>query len=135
MFDTAQRKNPSEPSGLSGRLKSLLLGTVFGLAAAVLFSVLFSLLLPMSFVPDEMVSVCACAAVFFGAFVSGFVSLRLIGSSGLVNGLFAGILFAAVHLLAAMVSGGVFSGPMIFICLGLEILGAAVGGLVSVNAK
>lgn len=130
----AMQRNHSA-AGLLGRFKPILFGTLFGLAAAVLLSLIFSFLMPMSFVPDAMMPVLACAAVFFGAFVSGFVALRMIGSAGLLNGLISGMIFAVLHLAAALLAGGVLAGAVIFICLGLEIAGAILGGLVSVNTK
>ena len=126
-----QRKKPPAEAGFAGRVKYLLLGTLFGLVSAVFFSLIFSFLMPMSFVPEEMLSVLVC----FVAFLAGFSALRLIGSAGLLNGLICGALFLSVHLIAAMLAGGIFSGAVIFICLALEIAGGILGGIVSVNTK
>ena len=130
-----QRKKPPAEAGFAGRVKYLLLGTLFGLVSAVFFSLIFSFLMPMSFVPEEMLSVLVCFVAFLGAFLAGFSALRLIGSAGLLNGLICGALFLSGHLIAAMLAGGIFYGAVIFIFLSLELSGGILGGIVSVNTK
>lgn len=133
MPQSARKTRPEALSGIPGRIKYLLIGTAVGLIAAGIFSLVFSCLMPMSFMPESMLTVLVCLAAFLGAFVSGFVSLRLIGASGLVNGLFSGLIFCAVHLVATVIAGGGFSSPVVWICLALELIGGILGGIVSVN--
>ena len=135
MSRNLQKKSTTAGSEWSGRIKYLLIGTFFGILSAALFSVIFSFLMPMSFAPEWLLSVFVCLSVLIGGFVSGFVSLRLIGSAGLVNGLLSGVLFAAVHLIVAILAGGMFAGAIIFVCLALELVGSAAGGVFSVNLR
>ncbi len=123
-------------SGLLSRLKKYLIGVAAGIIGVVVMLCISSLILTISGVPDALLDLFAYLSVAVGAFVAGYISLRLLGSSGLTNGLATGALMFFIQFIVSLAfsDGKVFSLQTLVYLL-INCLLATVGGIVGVNNK
>lgn len=113
-----------------------MIGLAVGAAFAALVMLGFSLLLTINSIPDSAAGIFGYICMAFAALVAGFVATLLIRSKGLLNGAITGLLFFAVHTIVsfAVGSGQIFSVKMLIFLL-IEMIPAAIGGILSVNIR
>ena len=123
----------SENNGIGKKLIQFCIGTVSGLVTATITALLLSFIMTLSIVPDSMTSIAAIISSIFAAFVCGFVTVKLIGSGGLLYGAASGLMLFAVHAVLSLI----FSSPCLLmdflIALLIDAAISAVGGVIAVN--
>lgn len=123
----------SEKIGIGKKLIQFCIGTASGLITAAVTALLLSFVMTLSIVPDSMTSIAAMISSIFAAFVCGFVSVKLIGSGGLIYGAISGLMLFAVHAALSLI----FASPCLLtdflIALLINTAVAAVGGVIAVN--
>lgn len=117
-------------------LKAILFGVAVGAAICAGFLFLFAFLfVAVKSIPQFMIQAIAmiCAAV--GAFTSGYISIRIYRSKGLLYGALAGfLLFVLLTLVAFIISRDKFTYITLTRLLTMVFSGA-VGGFLGVNKK
>ena len=123
----------SEKNGIGKKLIQFCIGTVSGLITAILTALLLSFVMTLSIVPDSMTSIAAMISSIFAAFVCGAVTVKLIGSWGLLYGAISGLTLFAVHAALSLI----FASPCLLtdflIALLIDTAVSAVGGVIAVN--
>ena len=123
----------SENNIIGKKLLQFLIGTAVGILTAVITALILSFIMTFSFVPDSAVKVASTVSSVLAAFACGFVTVKLIGSGGLLYGALSGLMLFTVQLILSLI----FSSP----CILLDVLIAflintavsAVGGITEVN--
>ena len=103
------------------------------LITAIIISLILSFVLTISFVPDSTVKIASTVTSVAAAFTCGFMTVKLIGSGGLLYGALSGLLLFTIQLILSLI----FASP----CLLLDVLIAflintalsAIGGITAVN--
>ena len=123
----------SEKTGIGKKLLQFCIGTALGLITAAVTALLLCFVMTLSIVPDGMTSIAAMISSIFAAFVCGFVTVKLIGSGGLLYGAISGLMLFAVHSALSLI----FASPCLLtdflIALLIDTAVAAVGGVIAVN--
>ncbi len=123
----------SENIGIGKKIIQFCIGAVSGLMTATITALLLSFVMTLSVVPDSMTSVAAMISSILAALVCGFVTVKLIGSGGLLYGAISGLVLFAIHFALS----GIFAGPClltdILIALLTDTVISAVGGVIAVN--
>lgn len=117
-------------------LKAILFGVAVGAAICAGFLFLFAFLfVAVKSIPQFMIQTTALVCSSVGAFVSGYISIRIYHSKGLVCGAFAGfLLFAIITLIAFIISRDKFTYITLIRLLAMVFFGA-VGGILGVNKR
>lgn len=127
------RSENSENIGIGKKFIQFGIGAASGLITAVITALLLSFVMTLSIVPDSMTSIAAILSSILAAFVCGFVTVKLIGSGGLVYGAISGLALFAIRFALSLI----FSGPCLLtdflIALLIDTAVSAVGGVVAVN--
>ncbi len=118
---------------LGKKLLQFLIGILSGILTAVIVAFILSLVMTLSFVPDSTVRIASIASNVIAAFVCGFVTVKLIGSGGMIYGALSGLLLFGILLIISLI----FSSPCLFADVLLAFLIntaiSAVGGITAVN--
>ena len=128
-------QNNTEHSNLKHTLSSYLIGVLFGIIAMLAAYILFAVAATAVDLPKTVLSGMAIAGLAIAGFVAGYFAAHMLGSRGLLSGLAAGAILAALFLLFSLV---VFRGGftiLLLIKLIVLLLLAAVGGIFGVNKK
>lgn len=118
------------------KLKHFLFGVLFGVGVSVVFLSLSALLMSVTDLPEWLLPVLAYAAVCLGAFAAGFFTVCRRKTNGLLNGALAGLFFFILQALIGIALGS--ENPLsasLLVFLLLDVVFAAVGGIVSVNVR
>lgn len=123
-------------NNLSKAAKAILLGTIMGTFFSILILVISSLLFVKSQnIPASVITPLTMFIIALGAFMSGYVSARVLKNNGLFCGIIAGFLmFSVVFIAGLMVSGGEIS-TLVLVKLTLMLLMGSIGGIAGVNKK
>lgn len=132
--DGKQKDAAEGPSALLN-IRRIIVGVIAGAAVFVVLTLIFSAVMTFGAIPDSASLVFAFLAVSLAAFAAGFAALWKIGSGGLINGLICGGLFAAVHLLLALMFGDGGKLVYLLIAVAMELVLSTFGGIVSVNVR
>jgi len=129
-------KTSNKDTDFTIALKAILFGAAVGAAICAGFLFLFAFLfVAVKSIPQFMIQSVAIFCSAIGAFVSGYVSIRIYRSKGLVYGAFAGfLLFAIITLIAFIISRDKFTYITLMRLL-IMVFSGAVGGVLSVNKK
>ena len=123
-------------NNLTKAVKAILSGTIMGTFFSILTLVISSFL----FVKSQSISATVITpltmfAIALGAFISGYVTARIIKSNGLFWGMIAGfVMFSVVFIAGLMISNGEIS-TLVLVKLTLMLLMGAIGGIAGVNKK
>lgn len=123
-------------NNLTKAVKAILSGTIMGTFFSILTLVISSFL----FVKSQNISATVITpltmfAIALGAFISGYITARIIKSNGLFWGMIAGfVMFSVVFIAGLMISNGEFS-TLVLVKLTLMLLMGAIGGIAGVNKK
>lgn len=125
----------SEKNGIGKKLLQFCIGAAAGIIVAAVTALILSFVMTMNFIPDDMTSIAALASQLFAAFACGFVSVRLIGSGGLLYGAISGGMLFAVQAILSLI----FSSPCLLlnfiIALLIDVALSAIGGVIAVNTR
>jgi putative membrane protein (TIGR04086 family) len=123
-------------SNLSVALKSVLFGTAVGATICTGFLFLFAfMLVTVKSVPQFLIQYIAIFCAAIGAFVSGYMAIRIYRSKGLIYGALAGfMLFIIITLLAFIISRDKFT-YLTLVRLLAMVFSGALGGFLAVNKK
>ena len=72
--------------------------------------------------------------ILFGGFWSGFFANRKLKGRGIVNGIFASLIYAVAFLIICVIAMGFNISPEILIVLPVSIVGGIIGGIISANS-
>lgn len=123
-------------NNLTKAVKAILSGTIMGTFFSILTLVISSFL----FVKSQNISATVITplimfAIALGAFISGYITARIIKSNGLFWGMIAGfVMFSVVFIAGLMISNGEIS-TLVLVKLTLMLLMGAIGGIAGVNKK
>lgn len=123
-------------NNLTKAVKAILSGTIMGTFFSILTLVISSFL----FVKSQNISATVITpltmfAIASGAFISGYITARIIKSNGLFWGMIAGfVMFSVVFIAGLMISNGEIS-TLVLVKLTLMLLMGAIGGIAGVNKK
>lgn len=123
-------------NNLTKAVKAILSGTIMGTFFSILTLVISSFL----FVKSQNISATVITpltmfAITLGAFISGYITARIIKSNGLFWGMIAGfVMFSVVFIAGLMISNGEIS-TLVLVKLTLMLLMGAIGGIAGVNKK
>lgn len=123
-------------NNLTKAVKAILSGTIMGTFFSILTLVMSSFL----FVKSQNISATVITpltmfAIALGAFISGYITARIIKSNGLFWGMIAGfVMFSVVFIAGLMISNGEIS-TLVLVKLTLMLLMGAIGGIAGVNKK
>lgn len=129
-------KSNTKETDFTIALKAILFGVAVGAAICAGFLFLFAFLfVAVKSIPQFMIQVIAIICAAIGAFVSGYISIRIYRSKGLIYGAFAGfLLFVLLTLIAFIISRDKFT-YITLIRLLTMVFSGAVGGILGVNKK
>lgn len=129
-------KSSTKETDFTIALKAILFGVAVGAAICAGFLFLFAFLfVAVKSIPQFMIQVIAIICAAIGAFVSGYISIRIYRSKGLIYGAFAGfLLFVLLTLIAFIISRDKFT-YITLIRLLTMVFSGAVGGILGVNKK
>ena len=131
-----QDASRSDYRSLFGNIKKFAIGALAGIIVSAAFMCLFALLLSSGIIPEGAIGALAGISVGLAAFVTGFLSVFLIKSNGLLNGAVAGIVFFICQTLFSFALGdGQLISVQMLIYLAVDIILAAIGGIMSVNIR
>ena len=138
MTDTRKRSLSSGTgygaTKVTGKIKKLLFGGLSGSVLAILLLLIFSAIFALSSIPDSLMDVFIYLTVAVASLTAGLISLKLIGTDGLVNGLIAGGVVFIIHIALGALMGD--EGIVQYLIYGaLELPMGALGGVISVNLK
>lgn len=128
------RKDKKEAAD-SSFAASALKGIGVGLAITCVVFVICALVLTYTDVSDAHIGIVSTVCTAGSALAAGFIWAKGRGKSGLVTGVFAGIVYCAVLLAVSLAAGG---GPLslgTLTCLAVSAAGGGIGGIFGVNAK
>lgn len=129
-------KTSNKDTEISTALKSILFGAAVGATICAGFLFLFAFLfVAVKSIPQYFIQAIAifCAAV--GAFVSGYISVKIYRSKGLIYGALAGVLlFFMLTVISFIVSRDKFTYITLIRFLAM-IFSGAFGGVLAVNKK
>ena len=129
-------KTSNKDTEISTALKSILFGATVGATICAGFLFLFAFLfVAVKSIPQYFIQAIAifCAAV--GAFVSGYISVKIYRSKGLIYGALAGVLlFFMLTVISFIVSRDKFTYITLIRFLAM-IFSGAFGGVLAVNKK
>lgn len=123
-------------NNLTKAVKAILSGTIMGTFFSILTLVISSFL----FVKSQNISATVITpltmfAIALGAFISGYITARIIKSNGLFWGMIAGfVMFSVVFIAGLMISNGEIS-TLVLVKFTLMLLMGAIGGIAGVNKK
>ncbi len=123
-------------NNLTKAVKAILSGTIMGTFFSILTLVMSSFL----FVKSQNISATVITpltmfAIALSAFISGYITARIIKSNGLFWGMIAGfVMFSVVFIAGLMISNGEIS-TLVLVKLTLMLLMGAIGGIAGVNKK
>jgi len=118
-------------------IKSVLIGSIFGIAVCSAFLCLFAFIfvqikqVPHLIVMEALVLI----SVAFGAFFSGYISVRILKEKGLLCGMISGIFLFFILLLSGI---SIENEPFSFITLSKCLIAfffGAIGGVLGVNRR
>ena len=108
------------------------MGTFFSILTLVISSFLF---VKSQNISATVITPLTMFAIALGAFISGYVTARIIKSNGLFWGMIAGfVMFSVVFIAGLMISNGEIS-TLVLVKLTLMLLMGAIGGIAGVNKK
>ena len=113
-------------------LSSTIMGTFFSILTLVISSFLF---VKSQNISATVITPLTMFAIALGAFISGYITARIIKSNGLFWGMIAGfVMFSVVFIAGLMISNGEIS-TLVLVKLTLMLLMGAIGGIAGVNKK
>ncbi|PWM46433.1 MAG: TIGR04086 family membrane protein [Clostridiales bacterium] len=117
-------------------LKKYLFGVLAGSVVVTVMLCIGALILTVGGVPDGLIAAFAYIAVALGAFSAGYTALRMLRSSGILNGVITGVIMFVLQffLSLAFSEGKVFSLQTLIYLL-INCLLAALGGVAGVNIR
>lgn len=126
----------SKDSSFSAAVKSVLFGTAVGATVCAGFLFLFAfMLVTVKSVPQFLIQYIAIFCAVIGAFVSGYIAIRIYRAKGLIYGALAGfLLFIIITLLAFIISRDKFTYLTLTKLLAMTFSGA-LGGFLAINKK
>lgn len=129
-------KSVTTENQLSKSTKAVLLGTIMGTFFSIVILVVSSFLFVKSQnIPTSVVTPLTMFIIALGAFISGYVSARILRNNGLFWGIISGfIMFIIVFISGLMISEGEIS-TLSLVKLTLMLLMGAIGGITGVNKK
>ncbi len=129
-------KSTSKGNNFVEAMKAVLLGSVVGSVVCAVFLVLFAFLfVAVKSVPQSIVQIVAIICASLGAFVAGYISIRIYKSKGLIYGAASGLLlFIILTIIAFIVSRDKFT-YITAIRLLVMLFSGALGGVLGVNQK
>ena len=125
-----------ETQGIGRSVKSIVLGTAIGGVVCILCLVLFALLFVISKrIPQTMIQPLILVACAVGAFIGGYITVRIIRTKGLLFGILSGLLlFAIVCLVSVIAIRTPFSTYALIKGIIMMLMGA-IGGIIGVNKR
>lgn len=131
-YDKINNKN----SDFSSALKAIMFGASVGAAICAGFLLFFAFLfVTVKSIPQFMIQIIAIICAAIGAFVAGYIAIRIYREKGLVYGAISGfLLFLIVTLIAFIVSRDKFTNITLIRFLVMTFFGA-LGGVLGVNKK
>lgn len=129
-----QTSNSSD--GFIEAFKAMVLGTLIGSVFCVLFLCLFAFIfVTVKTIPQSMIQGLALLCAAIGAFVSGYVTIRIYRSKGLIYGTSSGILlFLIITIVGFIISRDKFS-YITLLKFAIMALSGAIGGVLGVNRR
>lgn len=117
-------------------VKSVILGAVVGILATIIITVICALVIVITGkLPNEAISYISLGVLALGSFIGGYISARIYKHSGLLVGLFTGIIIFIVVFIAGINS--ITLGVKIFVLIKFFSIIAAstLGAVIGVNKK
>lgn len=129
-------KSATTENQLSRSTKAILFGTITGTFSSIFILVVLSFLFVKSQnIPIFVITPLTMFIIALGAFVSGYISARILRNNGLLYGIISGfIMFIIVFISGLMISGREIS-TLSLVKLTLMLLMGAIGGIIGVNKK
>lgn len=125
-----------EPNDYKNSLKSIAWGFLAGAIVCTAFLFLFAFVfVKIKSVPFSMVNVLAVICASLGAFVAGYIAVRVHKKNGLLYGAVSGfVLFLALTIVGFVVSRDKFTSLTLVKFAVLTLVGA-IGGVLGVNKR
>ena len=95
----------SDTQGIGRSMKSIILGTAIGGIVCMLCLVLFAILFVISKgIPQTMVQPLILVACAVGAFIGGYITVRILRTKGLLFGILSGLLLFVIVCLVSVIA-------------------------------
>ena len=112
------------------------IGSLFGLAAAILLLLVFSLIMASGKIGADLMNIITVGAVFCGSFIGSIVAVKRHGHQALIVGLLeGGILFFITLLCGAFTDAESLIGEITLPLMLGALLGGALGGIICSRPK
>lgn len=122
--------------GYQSKVKSYLIGIIWGLVVGILFLLLSACILVFSSIPQNNAQVFVFISCGIGSLCCGFASVRKIHKKGLLHGLFAGIIyFIVLYGIGFLSCGQIPLQSNVLIQFVVSILCGSLGGILAVNGS
>ena len=117
-------------------LKALIVGTIVGLITCTLSLVLLaSVFVKLGSIPQNLVNGFALVAASLGAFVAGYIALKIYKEKGLYVGAASGSLVFLIFTISGFFASGENLSRFTFVKLLLLTFFGALGGVLGINKK
>lgn len=129
-------KNGGAQSTMSKSVKSIVLGTAVGGILCMLCLLVFAaFFVGAKVIPQAMIQPLILASCALGAFMGGFVTVRILRAQGLMFGILSGLLLFAIVCLVSVIAIREPFSTFAFVKGILMMLAGAIGGIVAVNKR
>lgn len=133
-MSAADRSNESSGINMRRSLKPVALSVLSGVVVCVIILLLFSALISTQNIPHSMINPLATLAISIGAFVAGWLCVRVMREKGLIYGAICGVVMILILLIASAIAGSGLGMPFLFKAV-FALLCSMLGGVASVNKK
>ncbi|MBR1779033.1 MAG: TIGR04086 family membrane protein [Clostridia bacterium] len=117
-------------------IKALIVGVLIGMLTCSIFLILFAgTFVKLGTMPQNVVQILSLASASVGAFIAGYVALRIYKEKGLYIGATAGGFVFVIFTLAGSIASGENLTQVTFIKLVVLIFLGALGGVIGANKK
>ncbi len=129
-------KTMSLENNILKSIKAILISTIIGIFISMMVLIVSSFLFVKSKnLPSSVISPFTIATSALGAFISGYISSRIIKSNGLLLGMISGFLmFVIIFVSGLMMFNGEIT-TLSLVKLTSMLLTGAIGGIAGVNKK
>ena len=121
---------------MNKNIKGIIIGGAAEIIACILLFLLTAFALTKAgYIPDSIISTLTTVLSAASCLSGGFITGRLVKSSGMLTGAATGFILLFIQLLISLISGELSPTVMIIIKAAAMILSGAIGGIFGVNKK
>lgn len=117
-------------------IKGVFIGTLFGTFISIVLLIIFSVLfIKMKSIPSLAIEPISMAICAISAFLSSYISARIIRENGMIYGIISGFVMFMLMFFSWLIFNREAITTLILVKITLMLLMGAIGGIIGVNKK